>query len=94
MAEGTKELKEALVGLLKLTAILGASFKDGVQVADFGVIMAKLQEPDVKAALEAAYQDVDKVPSEVSDLQLAEVLELLPVVIPEVVKVIEALKKA
>lgn len=94
MSEGTKELKEALVGLLKLTAILGASFKDGVQVADFGVIMAKLQEPGVKAALEAAYQDVEKVPSEVSDLQLSEVLELLPVVIPEIVKVIEALKKA
>ena len=92
--QGTKETKEAIVGILKLSTLLAASFKDGVQVADFAVILAKLQEPEMKAALEAAYQDVEKVPSEVSDISVVEALELIPVVMPEVLKLVAAIKKA
>lgn len=91
---GINETKEAVVGLLKLSALLGASFKDGVQVADFAVILAKLQEPELKAALEKAYQDVEKVPAEMKDISAAEAVELVIAVLPEIKNIIEALKKA
>lgn len=91
---GINETKEALVGLLKLAAILGHSFKDGVQVADFAVIMAKLQEPAVKEALEKAYEDVEKVPAEMQDISVGEALDLIMVVLPEIKNLLEALKKA
>lgn len=91
--EGNKELKEALVGFLALACAIAKVSKDGVQVADAAVLFAKLQEPAVLEKLKAAYADIEKVPSETKDLEVAEVIDLVGAVIPELLKLVEALKK-
>lgn len=88
-----KELKEALKGMLKLTAVLAHEFKDGVQVADIAPILAKLQEEPLKSELIAAYNDIDKVPSEVKELTAIDVLALMAEITPELLGVLKAIQK-
>lgn len=91
--EGNKELKEALVGFIALASEIAKVSKDGVQVADAAVLFAKLQEPLVMEKLKLAYEGIEKVPSEAKDLDVGEVLELVGAVIPEILKLVEAIKK-
>ena len=88
-----KETKEALKGLIKLAALLAVEFKDGVQAADVAPILAKMQDPAIQEALKAAYNDIDKVPSELKEASVAEYLDLVASIIPEVVDLIKAIKK-
>ena len=89
-----KESKELLKGLMKLAALMGSSFKDGVQAQDLAVIFAKIQSDEVlKAALIAAYNDADQVVAELKDLSLVEGLELLGVIIEEAPELIKAVSK-
>jgi hypothetical protein len=86
-----KETKELLKGLLKLSALLGESFKDGVQAQDLAVIFAKIQSDEVlKATLIAAYNDANLVQDELKDLSLIEGLELVKIVIEEAPALIKA----
>lgn len=90
----TKEIKEVMIGLFKLMQVLIPSFKDGVQAADFAVVLAKIEsDPELKAQLVAAYQDVDKIPAEVKSLDFAASADIIIAIFPELVKTIEALKK-
>lgn len=87
-----KETKELVVGFLKLAKVLAESFKDGVQVADAAVILAKVQEPEMMALLKAAYEDVEKVKVEAADISAAEAFELIIVALPELKALVEALQ--
>ena len=90
---GIKETKEVVVAAVSLAAVLAAAFKDGVQAEDFAVVFAKIQGDEaLKAKLLDAYNGADKVPSEAKDLSLAESLEILVAVIPEIKKLIEAVR--
>ena len=92
--ESVKETKEALVGMLKVAQMLAVVFKDGVQAQDFAVIMTKIMADEaLKQAMVEAYNGVDKVGAEMKDLSLAEAFELLQAGMPEVLKLVEALKK-
>lgn len=92
--EGVKETKEALVGMLKVAQMLTVVFKDGVQAQDFAVIMTKVMADEaLKQAMVEAYNGVDKVGGEMKDLSLAEAFDLLQAAMPEVLKLVEALKK-
>ena len=88
-----KETKEALIGFLVLAKLMAESFKDGVQVADAWVIIAKLQDPVIQEQLKKAYEDIEKVPAEAQDVQLGDVFDLLMVVLPEIKAIILAVKK-
>lgn len=92
--EGVKESKEVMIVMLKLAQLLAASFKDGVQAADFAVVMAKIMsDEELKKAMLEAYNGVDKVGKEMKDVSLAEAFELIQAAVPEVLKLVEQLKK-
>jgi hypothetical protein len=88
-----KEGVEALTGFLALATVLAEHFKDGVQVEDLGPVLAKLQSEEVKAKLVAAYNGIELVPSEVKEIELMDVLVVLPSLVPEIMKLMQALKK-
>lgn len=89
-----KETKELVVGLLKVATVLAESFKDGVQTQDIGVIAAKIQSDEsLKAALLAAYNDVELAKEEIKDLDLAKSIELVGAALPEVLALIKAVSK-
>jgi hypothetical protein len=88
------ETKEALVGLLAITELLASEFKDGVQVADFADIALKIQgNEELKKKLMEAYNGIDKVPSEVKELSVAEAIDLVAFAIPQLMNLIGAIKK-
>ena len=88
-----KETKEVLVGLLKITALLAKSFKDGIQAQDIAVVIAKIAEDEaIKKLLLEAYNGVDKVPAEIKDLSFKEGFELMTVAVPELIEIINSLK--
>lgn len=89
-----KETKELVVGLLALSAILAEVFKDGVQVADIGAVLAKIQaSPELSAKLVAAYQDIELVKAETQEVSAAEVFEIVAAALPELQNLIAAVKK-
>ena len=89
-----KDSKELVIGLLAIAALLAEKLKDGVQVADIGEIVAKIAADEVlKAKIEAAYVDIEKVPSEVQAATVSEVVEILAAALPEVLNLINAVKK-
>jgi hypothetical protein len=88
-----KETKEVVIGLLVIAKELALAFKDGVQVADAAVLFAKLQEPAIKDKLMAAYENIDLVKEEVKEVSLAEGLGIIQAALPELMALIEAVKK-
>lgn len=92
MSQDVKETKEVLVLFLKIAVLLAANFKDGIQAGDMVTIFQKIANDDVlKEALQTAYSDIEKVPSEIKDLQISEVLELLACALPELKDLIKAI---
>lgn len=91
MAE-IKETKEALIGVMKLSAVLISRFKDGAQLNDFEAIIGKYMTDEVfKKAIVDAYNDANQIPEELKDLDFKESLDLAKTVITELPEVIEAL---
>jgi hypothetical protein len=91
---GNKEVKDVLVGILAIAELLAVEFKDGVQVSDFADIMVKISaNEDLKAKLLAAYNEIDKVPSELKSLSLADGVDLVSFSVPQLVSLIGAIKK-
>jgi hypothetical protein len=90
---GYQETKEALVGFMALSVMLAEQFKDGVQAQDIAPIIAKLQESPLKEKVIAAYNGIDKVPSEVKDIDLAEAFGLFSEIAPEFIALLKAIKK-
>lgn len=94
MENNVKNTKEVVVGFLAIATMLAESFKDGVQVADFAVIMAKIAaDAELKAKLESAYADIELVKNEVADISLFEGLEIVEACVPEIKKLMVAVKK-
>ena len=74
---GIKESKEALVGLNELALCSLDLFKDGLDWSDLGALWSKFQnDPNFSAKLKAAYDGFSAIPEELSDLSLAEMVEL------------------
>jgi hypothetical protein len=89
-----KQSKELVVGFIALSALLAESFKDGVQVADLAAIFAKIQaDQELQAKLIAAYQDIELVKEELKDVSAVEVVEVLSAALPEIMKLLQAVKK-
>lgn len=87
---GVKETKEALVAFAVLGAFVAARLKDGAQLDDALALGQKLiGDAEFKGKVMAGIEGIDKVPSEVKDLQLSEVLEIAQV-IPELLVAIKA----
>lgn len=92
MSEGIKETKDVMIAFLKLSALLAVTFKDGAQAKDFIEVYEKISSnEELKASFVAAYNDIEKVPAEVKDLQFAEAVELLVAAVPEIANLIKAI---
>jgi hypothetical protein len=89
-----KETKELVVGLLKISALLAETLKDGVQVQDIAVVIGKIQaNKELSDALVAAYNDVELCKDEVKDIDLAKAIEIMGVALPEILVLVKALSK-
>ncbi len=92
--EGVKELREAVRGLLKVAAFLGARFKDGVQFGDFAAFYANLtQDGEFKTVMNEAWDGYQKIGAEVKDIDAGEGLEVVGDIVDEVPNLLEAFKK-
>lgn len=91
---GIKETKEAMIGLLKLSAVMAEVLKDGAQLTDAVALFAKFQgDEKFKAALMAAQENVAAVPAELKDLSIMEGVELIQAAFPEIMEILKAMKK-
>lgn len=92
--EGIKETKEVIIAILKLANILIVPLKDGAQPEDaVAILNGVLNDEEAKAAIVEAAKDIHMVQAEVKDLSLPEALEILIAAQPELMKLIENLKK-
>jgi hypothetical protein len=90
---GIKETEEALEGVLKLGLVLWKSFHDGVQITDVADLWDKYQNDDeFKNALAEAFEGYGKIPAEVNDLSLDEVMGLTGVMVKYLPKYLNALR--
>jgi hypothetical protein len=96
MSEGIVQTKESVIGVLVLGALVAHELKNGFQFpGDLVALFAAIQADEVKKAkLEAAVADIQKVPAELGDLSVSEIVELVGAVVAELPALIEALKKS
>lgn len=88
-----KETKELLLALALLGKLVADRLKDGVQLDDAVAIgTALLTDAKLKAAVEAAMKDLDKIDDEFKDFNLVKGLELLQI-LPELIASLELGKK-
>ena len=92
-SKGIKETNEALVGFIKLAAMLAHEFKDGIQATDIASIVVKMQTEPLKSALLDAYNGIDEVPSELKDISLIEAMSLIPGLIDALGELVKAVKR-
>lgn len=86
MAAGIKETKEAALGAIALGFYVAKLAKDGLQLSDVGAFLDKLKsDPVFDQKIKDAYDGVDQIGEEITDLSLAEGLELAMAVVPVVV---------
>jgi hypothetical protein len=88
-----KETVEVVEGLLELAAVLAVQFKDGVQVADIGPILAKLQTEPCATALKEAYNGIDKVPAEIKEVKVVDAVALIAQLTPKIMALVQAVQK-
>lgn len=94
MSVGIKETKELLVGVNELSLVLLKAFKDGIQAKDaLELFEAIRSNPELQAKLMQAYEGYGSLPAEMSDVSLAEGLELAQTQLEYLPKILEALKK-
>ncbi len=84
---GIKETKEAALGAIALGFYIAKLSKDGIDFADLGAFMSKLQNDAAFAdKLKVAYEGADKIPQEVGELSLSEGLEIAAAIVPAVIQ--------
>ena len=88
-----KETKEALVGVLAVAKLIVDLSKDGLDIKDAVDLFAKLQEPALKAKVDAAIEGVQKVQDEFKSATAVEYFELIMVALPELKGLVEAIQK-
>lgn len=88
-----EEVKAILDCLIEMGLILSEDFKDGIQTEDFLHILEKINKNEVlKEKLKFAYNNIDKVKGEVSDMTWVEGIELVAYVTPKLIATVKAIK--
>jgi hypothetical protein len=89
-----KETEEALLAINILSIYLIKQFKDGIQISDFMELYAKItSDKDFKAKMMEAYQGIQKIPEELKDLDLQEIIEITSLQLKFIPEIIDAIKK-
>ena len=90
---GVQETKEALQGILEVSVALAEIFKDGAQLSDIAAIYAKFVSDDaLRGKIQKATEDIGKIPAELSDLDLREMIELGTIASSFVPRLIDVLR--
>lgn len=87
---GVKETKEGLLAVVIVGAVVVKLAKDGVDLND-ALALAQKFSSDAKFAeiVKAGIEGADKIPAEIKDLKLAELLEIAQI-LPQVLEAIKA----
>jgi hypothetical protein len=86
-----KELKEALIAVVKVAIEVKKVAKDGLQLQDAMALYAAYQaNPALKKAVDDGLAGLSGLGDEAKDLDLKEIVELLMALAPEVVAFVEA----
>lgn len=88
-----KETKEAVVGLLTIAKIVGEVLKDGPQIVDAVTLFTKMQEPEIKAKVDLALENISLVQGEIEAAKLGDYLELFAGILPELKGLIDSVQK-
>ena len=89
-----QESQEALIAVNSLAILLIKQFRDGIQLTDFVELYAKiLSNAEVKEKMQAAYEGVSKIPSEMKDIDFREIIQLSSLQLSFLPEMIEAIKK-
>lgn len=87
---GVKETKEALIAMVMLGKFVANRLKDGVQLDDAMALgTALLLDGEFKTKVMAGIQGAEMVPKEVSEMDMADILELAKA-LPEMIEIIGA----
>jgi hypothetical protein len=90
--EGIKETQEALIAVDEIALLLVSRFKDGVGIDDFAAVWAKLStDQELMDKMKAGWENVNRVPAEVADIDLGEAVGLVMTEIAYVPKFIAAI---
>ena len=81
MEQGIKETKEAMLATYLLGKFVIERLKDGFQLDDALALGTKLMDSRFRDLVVAGAQGADKIPAELGDLSLVEVIELAKVII-------------
>jgi hypothetical protein len=93
-AYSIENTKQALEAFLDLLIIMIPKFHDGVQVQDFVELASKIMaDEELKAKMIKAYNDIELVPKEMSDLEVAEILDLISLVVAKAPAILAALRR-
>lgn len=84
-----KETKEGILALVILGKFVAERLKDGIQMEDAAALVAKLGDEAFKAKVMAGIEGLDKIPDEVKNMKLADLLELAQV-LPEILAELKA----
>lgn len=87
-----KNTAQLVKAMLMISILLVQEFKDGKTTDDLEQILAKLKEDPIKQALIDAYNDLEKVPSEVKSAGAIDIIKLLGEVAPEFFFLVEAIR--
>lgn len=94
MKHGIKETKDVIKAGMEMSIRMIQIFKDGAQLSDVGSVLALLQEDDeFKAKMMEAYEGYQKIPAELGDLSIFEMVELSKCLYDCIPMLLEALKK-
>jgi hypothetical protein len=95
MSEGIKETKEVIVAANEIALLLVDRLKDGAQVGDVVAVVEKItQDQEFKDKLSAAFENIQKVPAELADLDFIEGGELAVLQLSYLPKYKQVLTKA
>ena len=90
---GIKETEEGLEGVLLLGLMFWRRFHDGFQIADIGAMWDIYKnDPEFCDAMQEAFDGYRKIPNEIKDLQLSEVMQLSAVMMNYLPKYLHVIK--
>lgn len=91
---GIKETKEMLVAVNVISIMLIQRLKDGIDLDDgFAFWEAFTSESEVKKAVVKAWDEYKKIPEELEDIDIGEIIELIKLQSDFVPEIIQAMKK-
>lgn|SRR3990167_2076077 len=92
--EGSKEIKEAIIGVNEVSLFLVSKLKDGAQFQDGVDFYNKLtQDNNFKSVVQAAYEGYEKIPAEAKDIDAGEGLEIVSIQLNYLPKYVNAFSK-